>query len=155
MALMNRGFRFWKSWPILTDRYGSIRYICNMSWQFSNFLVLNIEYSSKKSKGQCVRRMNESCYSKVSNNRKTWKTPFHMTCKKGQIDNVKLLKITNSRIFSINLNVQHVNGMTHLDLAVPKRNVLLLDTQEQSLRYLILHNSTFHRKRCRFSFCGF
>ena len=39
-----------------------------------------------------------------------------MTCKKGQIDNVKLLKITNSRIFSINLNVQHVNGMTHFDL---------------------------------------
>ena len=25
---------------------------------------------------------------------------------------------TNSRLFSINLNAQHVNGMTHLDLTL-------------------------------------
>ena len=149
---MNGWFRLWKSWPIFAD--GSITFVIWVD-NFQTFLCWILNTVLRNRKGQCVRRMNESCYSKVSNNRKTWKTPFHMTCKKGQIDNVKLLKITNSRIFSINLNVQHVNGMTHLDLAVPKRNVLLLDTQEQSLRYLILHNSTFHRKRCRFSFCGF
>ena len=37
-----------------------------------------------------------------------WKTPFHMTCKLGQFDVVEIMV----RGFSINLNVQHVNGMT-------------------------------------------
>ena len=60
--------------------------------------MLNIEYSSKKSKGQCVRRMNESCYSRVSNNRMTWKTPFHMACKEGQYGVVELMLNTNSKI---------------------------------------------------------
>ena len=36
-----------------------------------------------------------------------------MTCKKGQFDVVDQIKT-----FSINLNVQHVNGMTPFDLAL-------------------------------------
>ena len=35
-----------------------------------------------------------------------------MACKKGQLDVVSLIT------FSINLNAQHVNGMTHFDLQV-------------------------------------
>ena len=42
-----------------------------------------------------------------------WKTQFHMACKEGQFDVVELFKT-----FSINLNAQHVNGMTPFDLAV-------------------------------------
>ena len=43
-----------------------------------------------------------------------------MTCKKGQFDVVELA-------FGINLNAQHVNGMTHFDLALPSGK---LDTLE-------------------------
>ena len=39
------------------------------------------------------------------------KTPFHMACKKGQFDVVEIIML-----FSINLNTQDVNGMTHFDL---------------------------------------
>ena len=42
-----------------------------------------------------------------------------MTCKKGQFDVVELM--VNDQFlmtFSINLNAQHVNGMTPFDLAV-------------------------------------
>ena len=50
----------------------------------------------------------------VSNNdtasikHKIWRTPFHMTCKLGQFDVVEIMV----RGFSINLNAQHVKGMT-------------------------------------------
>ena len=36
------------------------------------------------------------------------------TCKEGQFDVVELMVNNQSRIFSINLNTQHVNGMTHV-----------------------------------------
>ena len=47
--------------------------------------------------------------------RSYWKTCFQMTCKKGQFDAVEQFIA-----FTINLNAQHVNGMTP--------DVRLLDT---------------------------
>ena len=41
-----------------------------------------------------------------------------MACKEGQLDVVELWLITSSRLFSINLNAQHVNGKTPFDLVV-------------------------------------
>ena len=40
------------------------------------------------------------------------KTPFHMVCKEGQFDVVELKVNKQFIAFSINLNAQHVNGMT-------------------------------------------
>ena len=40
-----------------------------------------------------------------------------MACKKGLFDIVELMVTNQFKAFSINLNVQHVNGMTHFDLA--------------------------------------
>ena len=37
-----------------------------------------------------------------------------MACKKGHFDEVELIA---KKQFSINLNAQHVNGMTHFDFA--------------------------------------
>ena len=36
-----------------------------------------------------------------------------MACKEGQFDVVKLMLNNQFNAFSINLNAQHVNGMTH------------------------------------------
>ena len=52
-------------------------------------------------------------HSLVSNNRTSFTTRFHMACKEGQFDVVDQFKT-----FSINLNAQHVNGMTPFDLAL-------------------------------------
>ena len=41
-----------------------------------------------------------------------------MACKEGQFDAVKLMANDQFKTFSINLNAQHVNGMTPFDLAV-------------------------------------
>ena len=41
-----------------------------------------------------------------------------MACKEGQFDVVELLVNDQVKTFSINLNAQHVNGMTPFDLAV-------------------------------------
>ena len=41
-----------------------------------------------------------------------------MARKKGQFDFVELMINDKFKTFSINLNAQHVNGMTHFDLAV-------------------------------------
>ena len=41
-----------------------------------------------------------------------------MACKKGQFDVVELMVNDQFKTFSINLNAQHVNGMTPFDLAV-------------------------------------
>ena len=41
-----------------------------------------------------------------------------MACKEGQFDVVELIVNDQFKTFSIILNVQHVNGITHLDLAV-------------------------------------
>ena len=41
-----------------------------------------------------------------------------MTCKEGQSDVVELMVNDQFKTFSINLNAQHVNGMTSFDLAV-------------------------------------
>ena len=47
-----------------------------------------------------------------------WKTPFQVACKKGQFDNVEMMVNNQFKAFSINLNAQHVNGMTPFDLDV-------------------------------------
>ena len=58
--------------------------------------------------------------SRVSNNltasNKQWKTPFHMAGKEGQFDVIELIVNIKFKAFRINLNAQHVNGMTHFDL---------------------------------------
>ena len=41
-----------------------------------------------------------------------------MACKEGQFDVVELMVNAKSKTFSINLNAQHVNGMTPFDLAL-------------------------------------
>ena len=41
-----------------------------------------------------------------------------MACKEGTFNVVELILMTSSKTFSINLNAQHVNGMTPFDLAV-------------------------------------
>ena len=41
-----------------------------------------------------------------------------MACKEGQFDVVELIVNDQLKIFSINLNAQHVNEMTPFDLAV-------------------------------------
>ena len=41
-----------------------------------------------------------------------------MACNKGQFDVVELMVNDQFKTFSINLNAQHVNGMTPFDLAV-------------------------------------
>ena len=41
-----------------------------------------------------------------------------MACKEGQFDIVQLMVSEQSKTFSINLNAQHVNGMTPFHLAV-------------------------------------
>ena len=41
-----------------------------------------------------------------------------MACKEGQFDVVELMVNDQFKTFSINLNAQHVNGMTHFHLAV-------------------------------------
>ena len=42
-----------------------------------------------------------------------WKTPFEMACKEGQSDVVEQIANIQFKTISINLNAQHVNGMTH------------------------------------------
>ena len=42
-----------------------------------------------------------------------------MACKEGQFDVVELMVNDQFKTFSINLNAQHVNGMTPFDSAVP------------------------------------
>ena len=41
-----------------------------------------------------------------------------MACKEGRFDFVELMVNDQFRTFSINLNAQHVNGMTPLDIIV-------------------------------------
>ena len=48
-----------------------------------------------------------------------------MTCKEGQFNVVELIVTNQFKAFSINLNAQHVNGMTHFDFSL---HVRLLDT---------------------------
>ena len=50
-----------------------------------------------------------------------------MACKEGQFDVVELMVNEQFKTFSINLNAQHVNGMTPFDSAV---HVRLLDILE-------------------------
>ena len=57
-------------------------------------------------------------YSRVSNIRTASikRTQFHMACKEGQFDVVKLIVNDLFKTFSIILNAQHVNGMTPFDV---------------------------------------
>ena len=48
-----------------------------------------------------------------------------MASKEGIFDVVELMVNDQLKTFSINLNAQHMNGMTHFNLAI---NVRLLDT---------------------------
>ena len=41
-----------------------------------------------------------------------------MACKEGQFDAVELMLNDQFKTFSINLNAQHINGMTPFDLAL-------------------------------------
>ena len=41
-----------------------------------------------------------------------------MACKEGQFDAIELMINDQFKTFSINLNAQHVNGMTPFDLAL-------------------------------------
>ena len=50
--------------------------------------------------------------------KRTRKTRFHMACKEGQFDVAELMVNDQFKTFSINLNTQHVTGMTPFDLAV-------------------------------------
>ena len=43
----------------------------------------------------------------------TTQTPFHMAGKKGQFDVVEIMVNNKLKAFGIDLNAQHVNGMTH------------------------------------------
>ena len=45
-------------------------------------------------------------------------TRFNVTCKEGKFNVVELMVDDQFKTFSINLNAQHVNGMTPFDLAV-------------------------------------
>ena len=65
-----------------------------------------------------------------------------MACKEGQFDVVELMINDQFKTFSINLNVQHVNGMTPFHLAV---HVWLLDTLEYDV-----HFDTFVVFKCDF-----
>ena len=51
--------------------------------------------------------------------KRTWCKPlFHVACKEGQFDVVELMVNDQFKTFGLNLNAQHVNGMTPFDLAV-------------------------------------
>ena len=50
-----------------------------------------------------------------------------MACKKGQFDVVELMVNDKFKTFSINLNAQHVIGMTPLDLLDTLDNVVILN----------------------------
>ena len=60
----------------------------------------------------------------VSNNRTTsvkrtkCKTMFNIAGIEGQLDVVEPIMNSKSKVFGINLNAQHVNGMTHFDREV-------------------------------------
>ena len=54
----------------------------------------------------------------ASNKRTLWKTLFRTACKKGQFDVVELMVNNQFNGFGINLNAQHVNGMTPFNLAI-------------------------------------
>ena len=49
-----------------------------------------------------------------------------MSCKEGQFDVVEMMANDQFKIFTINVNAQHVNGMTSIDLAVRTTYVRLL-----------------------------
>ena len=50
-----------------------------------------------------------------------------MACKEGQFDVVELVINDQFKTFSINLNAQHVNGMTPFDIAVHVRLLYTLE----------------------------
>ena len=55
-------------------------------------------------------------YCKVCTKRTLGIYSFHMVCKEGQFD---VVMVNNQfKAFTINLNAQHVSGMTHFDLAL-------------------------------------
>ena len=49
-----------------------------------------------------------------------------MACNEGQFDAVQLMLNNQFKVFSINLNAENMNGMTHFDLV--EINVRLLNT---------------------------
>ena len=77
---------------------------------------------------------------RVSNNRTTsvkrakCKTMFNIAGIEGQLDVVEPIMNSKSKVFGINLNAQHVNGMTHFDREVDTCMVI---------RYSIYNVATF------------
>ena len=69
-----------------------------------------------------------------------------MACKEGQFDVVELMVNDQFKTFSINLNAQHLNGMTPFDFAVHIRCSRLLRYIIFSVFYLdpIQNNWNFH-----------
>ena len=69
--------------------------------------------------------MNETHFllSAVSNIRTKWETPFHMACKKGQLDVVEGIMTNQFKAF--NLNTRDVNGMTHFDFFTNYNRILM------------------------------
>ena len=54
-----------------------------------------------------------------------------MACKEGQFDVVELMVNDKFQSFSINLNAQHVNGMTPFDLSVDMYSYQILQNTKQ------------------------
>ena len=64
-----------------------------------------------------------------------------MVCKKGQFDVVELMVNNQFEGFSINLNTQHVNGMTPFDLTfstVIRYSRVFVNLQVQYIKYVHL-----------------
>ena len=57
-----------------------------------------------------------------------------MACKEGQFDVVELMVNDQFKTFSINLYVQHVNGMTPFELCTVIRYSRVLYTQRKSIK---------------------
>ena len=65
-----------------------------------------------------------------------------MACKKGQFDVVEVMVTNQFKAFSINLNAQHVNGMTHFDLAVQLGKLV------KNICTVIRYSSNWGHKNC-------
>ena len=81
-----------------------------------------------------------------------------MACKKGQFDAVELMVNDQSKTFSINLNAQHVNGMTpfHLALSSVIRYSRVVWPCTFSTQYTIWRSAVAGKKSfvsIRFSLC--
>ena len=68
-----------------------------------------------------------------------------MACKKGQFDIVKLMVNNQFKAYSINLNTQHVNGMTPFDLALS----MVIRYSSRIASMIVIQLSSFFKPRSR------